>query len=394
MPFQPAANPDLAAHYAYQGLATFGAGIAGGLREGLGGFLEKQEQKKKDRKTYLGLIDSMLNEGELNEVEAAKLHNADTDTMMGYVKGKQFASTLKQLRTQNALSQQQIQLSQQQIDALNYKLGEEQRMGRAEARFGQELYKRVTPTPQFLPPEIASQAPMPRAPIQPEEIYGMAAKAGLPITGKGVGDVAESFQRYGVPGTITVAEGPGGVKVAGYWNTKSSVTPIPANLLPDKPAQPTQVKPTQYQDFVEYIDSEGKSHLYRRDPEAGLGKIGQMNLDILKGRLAGLESFIINVQGDIAQKGGAAFVPEIDEKGNRTGKQITLQQQLEKLLKAKSQIQLQIQSLYRSTPEAGYGGGPDATSAGARAGGGAVPVSGTETEWDRYQRWLKTQPQQ
>lgn len=211
MPFEPRANPDLAGQFMYAGISSFGEGVA----KGVSGAIEGFQKKSKERKAYMGLGEAMLETGELKKEQWEALKNADTDTLKGTLDGLKAAGVLKQMKLHN-------KLSEQQIATLEFHTAEQRKTAAGQARFNELMQARMTP-PQGPTP---GGEPMTTAAIEPNEIYRMAAKAGMPITRDTV-DMGEAFERYGRPGTVTPV--PGQPNLNFVWQTPKSGSLVPSS---------------------------------------------------------------------------------------------------------------------------------------------------------------------
>jgi hypothetical protein len=209
MPFSPHANPDLAGQFMYAGISQAGSAIAEGAKGAIEGF----QKKSKERKAYMGLGEAMVTAGEMKEEQWEALKNSDTDTLKGTLDGLKAAGVLKQLKLQN-------QLSEQQINALEFHVGEQKKTAAGQARFSELMQARMTPPEGPTP----SGEPLTAAAIEPNEIYGMAAKARLPMT-RDVVEMGEAFERYGRPGTVTPV--PGQPNLNFVWQTPKSGSLVP-----------------------------------------------------------------------------------------------------------------------------------------------------------------------
>lgn len=209
MPFAPAANPDLAGQFMYQGIRDAGSSVARGASSVIEGF----QRKSKERKAYMGLGEAMVAAGELPEDQWEGLKNADTDTLKGTLDGMKTANVLKQLKLQN-------QLSERQLQALNFEMDQRRKQAAGEEKFSELMRARMTP-PQG--PTPTGEA-LPMAPMQPADVYGMAAQAGLPFN-RELLQTGEAFERYGRPGTVTPIAGQPGLNFV--WQTPQSGSLVP-----------------------------------------------------------------------------------------------------------------------------------------------------------------------
>jgi hypothetical protein len=104
MPFAPAADPDLAARLMFAGISQAGQGLAAGLQAAL----EKHKNKTKERKHYLGLGETLVAAGEMDENTFENLRNAPTDAIKGTIDGLKMGSYLKAQRQEQQIRAEQL----------------------------------------------------------------------------------------------------------------------------------------------------------------------------------------------------------------------------------------------------------------------------------------------
>ena len=251
MPFAPAANPDLAGQYLYQGITQAGQTIAAGL----GDLIENLSKKSKERKAYLGLADAMKESGELSEAQHAALVNADTDTIKGFVDGKKVAATLAKTRQDTAEQRARAALYSQQAEDRKTELGNAQ----VQPEFMAAMERYLSPTGGY---DDASQTPEGRAamiagtvqpgPMTPLRAVARAAReTGYTIKPGQLDDVLRSL-KYGQAPTLP----------EGFAPTKATVGGVTYEAPPAPVTVPPGFSPTQI-----VIGDDGKPR-YTLEPTA------------------------------------------------------------------------------------------------------------------------------
>lgn len=181
MPYDPKVNPDLAGQYLYSAITDAGKTIGAGIEKMVTGLREKA----KERKLYLGVADTLVKSGDLNEMDHAALQNLSTDEIKGKIMGLQTAAHLKKLRDDNLLSKAHVDTLNA---ALKTKANEEAALQRFNELFRQRQANAAGSAagalslPNTLTLSGAGRAaaaqPVPPPPVSAQETYGMAARAG------------------------------------------------------------------------------------------------------------------------------------------------------------------------------------------------------------------------
>lgn len=362
MPFRPAANPDLAGQFMYQGISSAGEAFARGVGEAV----DVWTNKAKERKAYQGVADAMLKNGELSELDAAKIRNMDTDSLKGFIQGKQLAQTLRTSRLGNELTAQQIAGLKQAA----------QNAGRQPA-----FLARMDEFMTGGPPQSYDEAvvnPMGTEPLPPLRAAARAAgETGYQVPAGQLDDILraiESGRTYGTPGTTSAV--PGRPDLTFVWETGKSGVPMPVKTNVGTGA--ASVRPSSLPNVAIFTDESGKSRPVTVNPDAGLGNVGKLQLDNARVQVAQLDADIAYTLGQIQQKGSTARENRPESTGflGMGKKQWTLQEKLEDLQNRKTRAVTQLQSLHNS-----LGFAPEAAVAPSAAAPGQ-PTAAVRWRWD------------